>query len=92
MNLEYLMIITLLATGMLLVIQRAEAKKRLLVMGILIIPAILIRNFAVYREVQTEGWVALVLAVILNLLFWVLIGRYNPVPSSDEIRVLGLDD
>lgn len=33
--------------------------------------------------------VALFGAVLFNVLFWVLIGRYNPPASSDDIRVLG---
>ncbi len=36
--------------------------------------------------------VALFGAVFFNLSFWVLIGRYNPPASSDDIRVLGLSD
>jgi hypothetical protein len=36
--------------------------------------------------------VALFSAILFNLLFWVLIGRYNPPGSSDDIRVLGLSD
>ena len=31
-------------------------------------------------------------AIALNLLFWLFIGRYNPPGSSDDIRVLGLND
>ena len=31
-------------------------------------------------------------AIFFNLLFWIVIGRYNPPASSDEIRVLGLHD
>jgi hypothetical protein len=31
-------------------------------------------------------------ALIFNGLFWALIGRYNPPASSDEIRVLGIND
>jgi hypothetical protein len=31
-------------------------------------------------------------AVIFNLLFWMLIGRYNPPRSGDEIRVIGIND
>lgn len=36
--------------------------------------------------------IAAVSAVVLNFLFWFLIGRYNPPRSSDEIKVLGLND
>lgn len=31
-------------------------------------------------------------AVIFNLLFWMLLGRYNPPRSGDEIRVIGIND
>lgn len=92
MNLEYLIILTILFSIVFFFIQRSEAKKRLIVSLAMLIPAILIRNFAVYREVEREAWVALGLALLLNFMFWVLIGRYNPVPSSDDIQVLGLDD
>lgn len=92
MNLQYLAILTFLFSLLFLFIQRAEPKKRRVVLLIIIGPLILIRNFAIYRDVETEGWIALGLAVILNFMFWILIGRYNPVKSSDEIQVLGLDD
>lgn len=35
---------------------------------------------------------AFFVALVFNGLFWLLIGRYNPPRSSDEIRVLGLND
>lgn len=92
MNLEYLIILTTLFSIIFMLIQRSEAKKRMIVTLALVIPMILIRNFAVYRDVQQEAWIGLGIALIFNFMFWVLIGRYNPVPSSDEIQVLGLDD
>lgn len=73
-------------------IQRSEAKRRLLVLLIMLIPAVIMRNIAVNRDIEAEAWWALGTALFLNFMFWVLIGRYNPVPSSDDIRVLGLDD
>lgn len=44
------------------------------------------------HEIHREAWIALILALVLNFLFWALIGRYNPVHSSDEIQVIGMDD
>ncbi len=41
--------------------------------------------------IRTVNW-SIVSAVILNLAFWVLIGRSNPPGSSDSIKVLGMDD
>lgn len=92
MNTEYLVILTLLFSFLVFLIQRTEAKRRLLVAMVMIIPFILLRNFVIYREVEREAWIALGLALLLNFLFWALIGRYNPVRSSDEIQVLGMDD
>jgi hypothetical protein len=92
MNIEYLIILTILFTFLMLVIQRSESAKRRVVLLIMVPLFILIRNFVVYREVESEAWAALGIAFVLNFLFWLLIGRYNPVASSDDIRVLGLDD
>jgi hypothetical protein len=58
----------------------------------MLLGAELIRRYVWFRDVHTEAWVALAAAVVLNLLFWLLIGRYNPVGSSDRIQVIGMDD
>jgi hypothetical protein len=92
MDIEYFFIFLVLLTLLILLIQRTEPAKRRLVLFIMIIPALLIRNFAVYRDVETEAWTALWIALFINFLFWLFIGRYHPVKSSDEIRVLGMDD
>jgi Na+/H+-dicarboxylate symporter len=39
---------------------------------------------------NTTNWAAAA-ALIFNLLFWFLIGRYNPPRSSDDIIVIGRD-
>ncbi|GAB4510348.1 MAG: hypothetical protein OHK0046_06990 [Anaerolineae bacterium] len=77
---------------LMLFVQRSEAKRRVAVFLLMLIPGVLLRNLAVYRDVEQEAWAAFFTALILNFLFWVLIGRYNPVASSDSIRVLGMDD
>jgi len=92
MNVSQLITLTIIISLLMFLFQRTEASKRLIVIFTMIIPIILIRNFAVYRDIETEAWTALVISFVLNFLFWVLIGRYNPVKSSDEIRVLGMDD
>jgi H+/Cl- antiporter ClcA len=35
---------------------------------------------------------ALLGAVVVNILYWAFLGRYNPPGSSDDIQVLGRDD
>ncbi|RMG76483.1 MAG: hypothetical protein D6711_03820, partial [Chloroflexi bacterium] len=92
MNLEYLTIFTTLFGLLFFFYQRTESQKRRTVLLIMIIPLILLRNFAVYRNMESEAWAGLFLAFFLNFMFWVLIGRYNPVGSSDNIKVLGMDD
>ncbi len=116
MDFGVVLVLTLFISGMLLFIQRAEKKRRLLVILIMLIPAELIRRYVFYasapllvapftdvmgvllkrygfhRDIHQEAWVALILAFVLNVLFWLFIGRYNPVHSSDEIQVIGMDD
>jgi dipeptide/tripeptide permease len=92
MNIEYLIILSVLFTLLLMLIQRTESTKRRIVIFVMIIPAILIRNWIDYRDKETEALIALVIALLLNFMFWVLIGRYNPVGSSEQIRVLSMDD
>jgi uncharacterized protein involved in response to NO len=77
---------------MLLIVQRAETRRRLLVAVVMLGIGELIRRYVFYRNVHTEAWIALVIALIFNAVFYLFIGRYNPVHSSDEIQVIGLDD
>jgi hypothetical protein len=85
-------ILTLVMGLMLFILQRTEPGKRRLIALIMLVCAELIRRYVWLRAVHTEAWTALAAAIVLNFLFWVLIGRYNPVGSSDRIHVMGLDD
>jgi len=51
-------------------------------------------NFRARQEMIAYATVntAVVWALVLNFIFWALIGRYNPPGSSDEIKVIGLKD
>ena len=85
-------LLTLVIGLMLFLLQRTEPSKRRIVFVLLLVCAELLRRFVWFREVHTEAWTALIAAIVLNFLFWILIGRYNPVGSSDRIQVMGLDD
>ncbi len=88
-----ILLLTTIFTVLVLIIQRTEAKYRLLVTLLFFGTAgLLLRDFAISRQLEREAWLAFFLGLFLNFLFWVLIGRYNPVHSSDEIQVLGMDD
>jgi hypothetical protein len=74
------------------IIQRTEATKRrgvTLVMSVLLLAVLW---YVALRQIWGAGIVSLVLALLVNYLFWLFIGRYNPVGSSDDIHVLGMDD
>ena len=92
MDFQYLVIFIVLFTTLIFLIQRTEATKRRIILLVMVIPIILIRNWVVYRDRQSEALAALLIALLLNFIFWVLIGRYNPVGTSDQIRVLTMDD
>lgn len=92
MDNEYFIIFVVVLSGLLLLIQRTEPSKRRMVIFLMILPIILLRNFAVYREVETEALTALWVAIFLNFLYWLFIGRHIPNKGSEEIKVLGLDD
>lgn len=77
---------------MMLFIQRTEHKRRLLVAAGMLIIGVLIVRYVNFRELHTEAQIAFVLALIVNFLFWAIIGRYNPPKNSDDMKVLGLDD
>ena len=53
---------------------------------------LLIRHNAFLKVKHSETQAAFVLGLILSFLFWLLIGRYNPIGSSDDIQVIGMDD
>ena len=52
----------------------------------------MIRRYVWFRDVHSEALFALVTAFLINFFFWALIGRYNPVGSSDRIQVIGMED
>ena len=93
MNWDYVLVFTLILGFIFFVIQRAEPRyRRTVAILLLLTGGFLLRNLAVNRGVESEAWLALFLALLFNFLFWALIGRYNPVKSSDDIQVLGMDD
>jgi len=93
MDLNYLALISVLVTLLLVMIQRAEPARRRLVGGFVIICLQIIRHNAFIKgDLHEETLLAFVLSLILSGLFWLLVGRYNPPGNSDEIRVIGMDD
>ena len=92
MNAGNIIVLFIFYSGFLLMIQRAEAKRRLLVAIILIPLGLFIHRYANGHGIGQESTTALAAALVFNFVFWITIGRYNPVGSSDDITVIGLDD
>jgi hypothetical protein len=110
------LLLTAIFGGLLLVVQRAEQKRRNVTFAILAIVGAIVWGYANYRMsndcTQTLKTVcvtllvkapaaviarntisaAVITSLVLNLLFWVLFGRYNPPGTSDSIQVFGMDD
>lgn len=93
MNTGNLVFLAIVITLLLLAIQRAEARRRLLTAAVLIVPVgWLVYRWAIYRRQVTEALIAGVIGLVLNMLFWIAYGRKHPPGSSDEIHVIGIED
>jgi hypothetical protein len=93
LNVGILILLIIAMSGMLLLVQRSESKRRLLVIVIMLLPAELLRRYVLYRGIETEAWIALVVSLVLTTGYWLFVGRYNPVRKSDEeIQVFRMDD
>jgi hypothetical protein len=89
MNWEAWLALTGVFTVLLLIIQRTEPGKRRVTALVMLVGAEIVRRYIVYRGWHREGLWAFVAALVINVLFWLLIGRSNPPHSSEEIEVVG---
>ena len=93
MDIGYLILITITVTLLLMFLQRTEKSKRRMVTGFIVLSFLTIRHIAFMKDdLHEETLIAFVLGFLLSGLFWLLLGRYNPVGTSDDIQVLGMDD
>ncbi len=81
--------LTIVFAALMLVVQRTEARRRRVTALVMLVAAELVRRYLMYRGWPVEGFWAFGAALILNVLFWLLIGRKRPPHSSDEIQVIG---
>lgn len=92
MNAGIAALLTLAFGLMFFLIQRSEKRRRLIVFLASLVVVELIRRYVWFRDVHSEAWLAFFVAAVLNAAFWLFIGRYNPVGSSEDIQVIGMDD
>ncbi|MYD10946.1 MAG: hypothetical protein F4X02_13005 [Chloroflexi bacterium] len=93
MDWNYVGLGSLLVALLLVMVQRTEPKRRRLA-ALVVIPVLLIlRQYAFLKgDLHEESLLAFVIGVVLSFLFWLLIGRYNPVGQDSEVKVIGMDD
>ena len=92
MDTQYLFFVALLITILLIAMQRTEAGRRKFVLLLLVIVGLLLRHNAFLKNLHVETALGIAAGAIVSGLFWLFVGRYNPVGSSDDIKVMGLDD
>jgi len=93
MDTGYIALITIIVTLLLILIQRTEKTKRRLAWSFAFICFLVIRhNTFIKSDYHEETLIAFIVGFVISGIFWLLIGRYNPVGTSDNIQVMGLDD
>ncbi|MEM6281035.1 MAG: hypothetical protein AAF787_02480 [Chloroflexota bacterium] len=92
MNIQALLIVAVVLVLTFISMQRADPTRRAAVRNFVWFVIVLVGVYGWLTQNMLEVIVALVISVVINAIYWGLIGRYNPAHSSDEIRVLGMDD
>ncbi|MCA9882549.1 MAG: hypothetical protein KC546_14860 [Anaerolineae bacterium] len=89
MDWGYVTAVALLFSVLLIATQRMIERHRRFMRGFVIVLAVLLM---IRYTLQLENIVAYLIALCVSFIFWLLIGRYNPAPTDDKIKVFGLDD
>ncbi len=93
MDWNYTGLISIIVMFLFIMIQRTNPKRRRLSFAIVALCLLVIRHYTTFKnDLYEETLIAFILGVVLSGVFWLLIGRYNPVTTDDEIRVMGMDD
>lgn len=93
MDTGYIALIATIVTLLLIFVQRTEKTKRRMSWGFAILCFIVIRhNTFIKSDFHEETLIAFIIGAFVSGAFWLLVGKYNPVGTSDDMKVLGLDD
>lgn len=92
MNGQTLFVLTLLSSMILLIHQRSDPARKKAMRWFTVPSYLLILVFVWWNAYWLEAVLGFILSLLISGLFWLFIGRYNPVSSSDDIHVLGMDD
>ncbi|MCY3866683.1 MAG: hypothetical protein OXG68_14695 [Chloroflexi bacterium] len=93
MDLNYIALITITVSLLFILIQRTDPNRRRLSIAFVLLCLLIIHhNTSIKNDLHEETLLAFLLGVLLSGLFWLLVGRYNPVDNEEEIQVMGMDD
>ena len=93
MNGGNLAVLAVIFSLVLLALQRTDRKRLWVTALLLLLPTgYLIYRWAIYRGQTREALIAFGIALGANALFWLVYGRRHPPASSEDIRVIGMDD
>jgi uncharacterized membrane protein len=93
MDTGYIALITTIVIIVLLLVQRTEKSKRRLTWSFAIMSFLIIsHNTFLKSDYHEETLIAFIIGFVVSGLFWLFIGKYNPVGTSDDMKVMGLDD
>lgn len=93
MDFSYIGLITLAVTILLLLVQRTESTKKRITWAVVILCFLVIRHNAFLKgDFHEETLIGFICGFIFSGIFYVTIGKYNPVGTSDDIKVVGMDD
>jgi hypothetical protein len=93
MKLENLILLTLIYSAALLIFQRTERKQKWLAALIAVLPiGYMTYQWGVLRDQMNVVLWAVGIALLLNVIFWIVWGRRHPPGTSDSIRVIGMED
>lgn len=89
MNWGYVFTIFVTFATLLIVAQRLPERGRRMFRGFIVFMAF----FLMIRfQFHVENVIGYLLGWFTSFVFWLLIGRYNPVKQESDIKVYGLDD
>lgn len=91
MNWGYVTLVTIVFSILLILAQRIAKRHQRMFYGFVVSMSILLM---IRYEQQFENIIGYIIALFVSFIFWLLIGRYNPVGDEDNesIKVYGLDD
>lgn len=93
MDWNYIGLIAIIGTLLFVLIQRTEPRRRRLSIAFGLLCLLVIRhNTFLKADFHEETLIGFILGIVLGGIFWLLVGRYNPVAAEDNIRVMGMDD